>query len=78
MGSIKYYNSITGTDKGIQYFLIFALGTRVPAIHALACYCNEVTKCLTKTTLSVRLIEPRHEKTGFLHMRKQRRRSAAA
>ena len=23
------------------------------------------------------LIEPRHEKTGFLHMRKQRRRSAS-
>ena len=24
-----------------------------------------------------KLHEPRHEKTGFLHMRKQRRRSAA-
>ena len=25
----------------------------------------------------MRLFEPRYEKTGFLHMRKQRRRSAA-
>ena len=28
-------------------------------------------------TIGPLVIEPRHEKTGFLHMRKQRRRSAS-
>ena len=32
---------------------------------------------LGAATVCIKLYEPRYEKTGFLHMRKQRRRSAA-
>ena len=42
----------------------------------LACNCivNKLLAIMTKTLL---LYEPRREKTGFLHMQKQRRRSAS-
>ena len=33
-------------------------------------------KMLTITSVDILTFEPRYEKTGFLHMRKQRRRSA--
>ena len=36
---------------------------------------NQIDK--TQNVISFILNEPRHEKTGFLHMRKQRRRSAS-
>ena len=37
---------------------------------------NETTGNMIRTMMAIK-IEPRREKTGFLHMRKQRRRSAS-
>ena len=47
-------------------------GENPPAFSPGNFAANHVEKCKV-----VVLIEPRREKTGFLHMRKQRRRSAS-
>ena len=38
---------------------------------------KKVAKLILSLCLSRSINKPRHEKTGFLHMRKQRRRSAS-
>ena len=40
-------------------------------------YMDPVTGTCTVKKLNISINEPRHEKTGFLHMRKQRCRSAS-
>ena len=40
-------------------------------------YILEVIQTIQFLAISVGLVEPRREKTGVLHMRKQRRRSAS-
>ena len=40
-------------------------------------HCDFVVLVHCNFVVHIHLFEPRHEKTGFLHMRKQRRRSAS-
>ena len=46
-------------------------------MELIICSLSKKWKLLHKDISRIKLYEPRREKTGFLHMRKQRRRSAS-
>ena len=58
----------------------FCRGRRLPGIKQSECAVNlsgSKQKLVLSLVASPLSYEPRHEKPGFLHMRKQRRRSAS-